>query len=163
MTGPLRRQGETHVPGGLGMSRAGHQARAVQLVVETLPDGAVRVSSPQARGWAGVARNPGELARVVASAFTEVEVAAYAAWKGQLYDLDEMTDVDPADPTTALPTPPKRRNRTVRSDAQHPADWRRLEDGRWRSPGGRVYRPETQLVQRVMANRRALGIADPPV
>jgi hypothetical protein len=144
------------------MSRTGHQVRAVSLVVETLPDGAVRVSSPQARGWAGVARNPGELARVVASAFTEAQVAAYAAWKGQLYDLDELTDVDPGDPTTALPTPPKRRNRMVRSDAQHPADWKRLEDGRWRSPGGRVYREETQLVQRVMANRRALGIADPP-
>jgi hypothetical protein len=162
MTGPLRRQGESHVPGGLGMSRAGHQVRAVSLVVETLPDGAVRVSSPQARGWAGVARNPGELARVVASAFTEAQVAAYAAWKGELYDLDELTDVDPGDPTTDLPVPPKRRNRMVRSDAQHPADWRRTEDGRWRSPGGRYYREETQLVQRVMANRRALGIADPP-
>lgn len=144
------------------MARAGRQVRAVSLVVETLPDGAVRVSSPQARGWAGVARNPSELARVVASAFTEVQVAAYAAWQGQLYDLDELTDVDPGDPTTALPTPPKRRNRTVRSDAQHPADWQRTEDGRWRSPGGRYYRDGCQLVERVKANRRALGIVDPP-
>lgn len=161
MTGPLRRQGETHVPGGLGMSRAGHAVRAVSLTVERLPDGAMRVSSPQARGWAGVARTQDELARIVASAFTEAQVAAYAAWKGELYDLDELTDVDPGDPTTALPIPPKRRNRMVRSDAQHPADWKRTEDGRWRSPGGRIYREETQLVQRVIANRRALGIVDP--
>lgn len=162
MTGPIRRQGETHVPGNLGMSRAGHQVRAISLMVEMLPDGGVRVSSPQARGWAGVARNQGELARVLASAFTEAQVAAYAAWKGQLYDLDELTDVDPGDPTTALPAAPRRRNRMVRSDALHPADWRRVEDGRWRSPGGRFYREGTQMVNRVRANRRALGIEDPP-
>lgn len=162
MTEPIRRQGETHVPGGLGIARSGHPVRAVSLVVETLPDGAVRVSSPQARGWAGIARNPHELARIVASAFTEAQVAAYAAWKGQLYDLDELTEVDPGDPTTALPTPARHRDRLVRSDAQHPADWRRLEDGRWRSPGGRFYREGTQLVERVRANRAALGIVDPP-
>jgi hypothetical protein len=162
MTSPIRRQGETHVPGTLGAARTGHQVRAVNLRVETLPSGGVRVSSPQARGWAAVARTPHELANVLQAAFTEAQVASYAAWKGEVYDLDAMTDVDPTDPRTALPAPTRTRNRITRSDARNPADWKRLEDGRWRSPGGRVYGDDTQLVQRVRANRRALGIVDPP-
>lgn len=162
MTSPIRRQGETHVPGTLGVARGGHQVRALSLRVEPLPSGGVRVSSPQARGWAAVARTPHELARVLQMAFTEVEVATYASFKGELYDLDGMTDVDPTDPSTALPTPTRARNRITRTDARNPADWKRLEDGRWRSPGGRAYGNDTQLVQRVRANRRALGIVDPP-
>jgi hypothetical protein len=134
----------------------------VNLVVETLPSGGVRVSSPQARGWAAVARNPHELARALQMAFTEVTVAGYAAWKGEVYDQDALTDVDPTDPRTALPPPTRTRNRITRSDARNPADWKRLDDGRWRSPGGRYYGDDTQLVQRVRANRRALGIVDPP-
>lgn len=162
MTEPIRRQGETHVPGTLGARRAGHQVRAVNLVVESLPGGVVRVSTPQARGWSGVARNPHELANVLQAAFTEVSVASYAAWKGEVYDLDAMTDVDPSDPKTAIPTPARARNRLTRSDARHPADWKRLDDGRWRSPAGRFYSEDTQMIQRVKANRAALGIVDPP-
>jgi hypothetical protein len=162
VTSPIRRQGETHTPGTLGVARSGHRVRALSLRVEMLPEGGVRVSSPQARGWAAVARTPHELAKVLARAVTEVEVASYAAWKGEVYDLDAMTDVDPDDPSTALPAPLRRRNRLTRSDARNPADWKRLDDGRWRSPGGRVYGDQTQLVQRVRANRLALGIVDPP-
>lgn len=160
MSGPLRRQGETHVPGAnpLGAASVPHQVREVTMRIETLPDGGIRMSTPQARGWAAVAHNDRELARAILSAFTEAQVAAYAAWKGQVYDLDALTDVDPQDPATALPDAPRRRDRTVRSDTRHPADWARLDDGRWRSPGGRVYQETSQLVQRVIANRRALGI-----
>jgi hypothetical protein len=161
VTGPLRRQGETHTPGTLGAARVPHQVREVSLRIETLPDGGLRVSTPQARGWAAVAKTPRELTDAVARAFTEAQLASYAAWKGQLYDLDELTDVDPGDPITALPASNRRRDRTVRSDTRHPADWARLADGRWRSPGGRVYQESSQLVQRVIANRRAIGIPDP--
>lgn len=160
MTGPLRRQGETHTPGALGLSRAGHQVRQVSITVEQLPEGGVRVSTPQARGWAAVARSQAELARAVSMAFTEVQIASYSRWKGEVYDLDALTDVDPTDPATALSTTPRPRNRLIRSDAQHPGDWARLEDGRWRSPAGRHYKEESQLVQRVIAKRRALGIEE---
>jgi hypothetical protein len=161
VTGPLRRQGETHVPGAHALPpRVPHQVRELNLRVEPLPGGGVRVSTPQARGWAAVAKSESELARAVLSAFTEVQIAAYSAWKGQVYDLDALTDVDPADPKTALPAPPVRRNRTTRSDVAHPSEWARLPDGRWRSPRGRVYGPESQLVRRVVQNRRALGIVD---
>jgi hypothetical protein len=160
VSGPLRRQGETHVPGALGMARAGHQVHQVNITVESLPDGGMRVTTPQARGWAATARNQEQLAHAVSMAFTEVSIASYARWKGEVYDLDELTDVDPGDPTTALPTTPRRRNRLIRSDAQHPGDWARVQDGRWRSPAGRFYKEDSQLVQRVIAKRRALGIPD---
>lgn len=133
--------------------------RGLQLRVEQLPEGGVRLSTPQARGWAAVAKTDSELARAVLSAFTEVQIAAYSAWKGQVYDLDALTDVDPTDPATALPAPP-RRNRSTRSDVAHPSEWARLPDGRWRSPRGRVYGPDSQLVRRVVQNRRAIGIVD---
>jgi len=167
VTGPLRRQGETHVPGANALPprgqlppRGAHQVRELNLRVEPLPGGGVRVSTPQARGWAAVARSEAELARAVLSAFTEVQVASYARWKGEVYDLDALTDVDPADPATALPAPVRRRNRTTRSDVAHPSEWARLPDGRWRSPAGRHYQPNSQLVRRVVQNRRALGIVD---
>lgn len=154
MTSPLRRQVTEQI---LGPPAVAHQARRVSLVVEQV-DGGLRVSSPQARGWAAVARNQRELLAAIQCAFTEVQVASYAAWKGEVYDLDALTDVVPGDPDTELRQRPRRRDRTVRSDIRHPSEWARLDDGRWRSPAGRIFREDTPMVQRVIENRRLLGI-----
>lgn len=166
MTGFIRRQGETHVPGPhpIGPAPTPHQVREVTLQIESLGPGKVRVSTPQARGWAAVATNPFELTRAVNAAFTEAQIASHSTWKNQVYDLDGLTEVDPNDPKTALnQRRPRRQRGPIRSDIHHPGDWQRLEDGRWRSPGGRIYREETQLVQRMIENRRLIGMDEPPL
>lgn len=45
-----------------------------------------------------------------------------------------------------------------RRDTYNPADWEPLPDGRWKSPKGFVYAADTEVVQRVMAQRVALGL-----
>jgi hypothetical protein len=144
-------------PTPMGPPPVPHQVRSISVRVEQL-DGALRISSPSARGWAAVARNAPELLRAINALYVEVQVASYAAWKGQVYDLDELTDVDPDDPATHLRHPARRRDRRTRSDIRDPRDWKQLDDGRWRSPAGRTYRPDTMLVQRVVENRRLLGL-----
>lgn len=154
----IRRQVETHVPG--LMPRAAptrNQIRALDLKVETLADGMLRVSTPLARGWAAVARNPFELARAIQAAFTEAQMASYARWKGEAYELDLATDVVPGDALAAAVRSTEFKHRT-RSDTHSPADWCPMPDGRWRSPSGRAYRPDTPIVRNVVSARVRLGI-----
>lgn len=145
-----------------------HQVRAVSVTVEQLPDGKFRVSTPAARGWAAVGKTPTELGRAVASAFVEAQCAAYARWRGERYELDELTEPMPGD----LMAPPRRpvRARTNRDNVgwgrnqdrpdQHPVeDWERMPDGRLRSPGGLVYRPDSLVGQRVLARARQMGLS----
>lgn len=159
----IERQGATHNPGGvIGPPALRNQARTIDVRLEALPGGRIRVSSPQARGWAAVARTPMELARAVTAAFTEVQVAAYSAWHGEAYDLDELTLVDPASPLTAAATPVDMEPRR-RSDIHSPAAWTPLSNGRWRSPAGREFRADTETVRRIRAKRRQMGIPEPGV
>jgi hypothetical protein len=150
----IRRQAETHNPGGVtGASPVRNQVRMVMVRMETLASGLLRVSTPQARGWAVVVRNRDELARAIAQAFTEAQLASYAAWKGEPYDLDALTGVDESSPLTAAT---RTRDYTARrrTDVYNPEDWTQMSDGKWRSPGGRVYKPDTDAVRKVLAKRR---------
>ncbi|MEV1294465.1 hypothetical protein [Pseudonocardia sp. NPDC049635] len=144
-----------------------HQPRRIRLTVDALPDGRLRVSTDGARGWAAVARGPHQLATVIGRAFTEEAVAAYARWRTQRYDLDQLTERD--DPTE----PPRRpisyrrpagvqgtsygRGRVVRPDQSNPADWSPLPDGRWRSPGGKTYR-SPKILGPLLRRRAQLGL-----
>jgi hypothetical protein len=133
-----------------------NQVRSVPIQVDATPWG-WRVSTPLARGWAAIARSPQQLAAAIGAAFTEAQVASYARWKGSAYDLDEMTDVVPGDSLAAAVATTTFRHRS-RPDQHDPAAWTPLSSGRWRSPSGREYRPDTDVVRRVKARRRELGI-----
>lgn len=146
-----------------------HQVRVVDLRVERLPDGKFRLSTPSARGWAMVGRTPNELHRAVAGAFTEAQCAAYARWRGERYELDEMTEPVQGDPL-APPRPPVRRRRVSsasvgwgraqeRPDTYPIEEWERLPNGRLRSPGGLTYRPDTLIAKRVLERARRAGIS----
>lgn len=156
------------VPGQLkGPAPTAHQVREVSLRVESLPGGGMRVSSPQARGWAVVVRRPEELARAVSSAFLEAQVAAYARWRGERYELDDLTEPVRGDPM-APPRPRTRRRKNTaqvgwgstqqRPDSHDPAAWVKLPDGRWRSPTGKAWKPDTQVVRKVIARRMQFNL-----
>lgn len=135
-----------------------HQPRAINIQVETLPGGRLRVSTPQARGWAAAASTPQELARAVQAAFAEVQVASYARAKNAGYDLDLLTEQVRGDPLAGERRAPSRSRARRRS---YPVEnWTKMEDqsGVWVSPSGRRYRPGTQVVRLVVAKREALGL-----
>lgn len=140
-----------------------HRPTMIPLTVAHLPDGRMRIETPLTRGWAAVVSTPHELARAVETAFIEVTVAGYARSRNAKYDLSRLTEQVEGDQRTALTaaagTPPTHRpvrsGRPVRHD---PASWQKLPDGRWQAPGGRRYRPESQVVQNVLALRRERGL-----
>ena len=146
-----------------GAANTGHQVRSITVRVEQLEGGKLRISTPTARGWAAVAGNQPELARAIAGAFTEAQVAAYARWRGTQYDLDALTAHVPGDalagrkPQRQAPKGNKRVKRTgegwsygqQRPDVHLPNEWTEQPDGRWRSPSGRMYRADAAQVVRV--------------
>lgn len=143
---PLPPPGGAHVPG------------AIMVMIEPLPSGGYRLSTPHARGWAARVRTPVELAHGMRQAFTEVQVSAYARAHGKVYDLDGMTGQVTGDPLAGLPVAREKRPRRGRR-AHSPADWQMTDNGSWKSPKGRVYGPATQVVQRVLAGRQRMGLA----
>lgn len=140
-------------------------ARHIQLNLKTLDSGQVRVSTPQARGWATVARGPDQLWHAVRAAFAQASLAGHAAWTGTGYGPDELTAAD--DPTEPAPRRPPRvepregvswaRNAAARPDVADPAEWLPLPDGAWLSPSGRRYR-SARIIGPVIARRAALGL-----
>jgi hypothetical protein len=144
-----------------------HQPRRIHLIVDALPDGQLRISTPHARGWAATARNHHQLAHAVGRAFNETAVAAYAGWSKQLYDLDKLTAKDDPTEPARRPTRGQRpvttrlvsygRGRAVRPDQAHPAQWEKLDDGTYRSPAGRIYR-DPQFIARLEARRAAFNL-----
>lgn len=143
---PLRPPGGAHIPA------------AMMMMVEPLPDGGYRLSTPYARGWAACVRTPMELAQGIQRAITEVQVSAYARAHGMVYDLDGLTGQVVGDPLAARAPARARRARKGRR-AHSPADWQMTDNGSWKSPKGRVYGPTTQVVQRVLAARERLGLS----
>lgn len=163
----------TGVP--LGGSAAG-LGSATALTIERTTGGGVRVTCDDAPGWCAVARTPVELHRAISEGWREADVAAYAQRAGQTYDLlahdvaavnlslqgaqlpidvDEQHAAIAAVVSTAM-TPgelPKRSNSLA---------WTPEPDGRWRSPSGRIYGPQTQVVQRVIAQRAEMGVDTAP-
>ena len=150
-------------------------ARHIELRVERLDGGRIRVSTPQHRGWAVVVRGPWQLWTAVGQAFTEATVAGYALWKGERPELDALTERD--DPTEPPPRKvtstdelaaraEKRHGRSyareaiTRPDVAPPECWTPNADGTWTSPGvGRRWRADAPHVQRVIAKRAELGLA----
>ncbi len=148
-----------------GPAQTRHQPRRIQLTIDALPGGQLRISTPHTRGWAVVARNHHQLATAIGHAFTEAAVASYAAWRGELYDLDRITAKDD-------PTEPARRirgrngsprsvsygrTRAVRPDQAHPVEWELLPDGTYKSPAGRIYR-NPDFIARLEAKRAKFNL-----
>lgn len=135
-----------------------HTPKAISVLVEAMPGGGYRLSTPYARGWAATVNTPMQLAAALPRAFTEVSVAAYSRAKGAVYDLDQMTGQVVGDPLANAATGRAKRPRTSRRAAHSPADWSMTDTGTWRSPSGRLYGPDTLAVQRVKAKRAAMGL-----
>jgi hypothetical protein len=142
-----------HLPG----PRPGRRVRVIPLQAEIMPEGGVRISSPLARGWAGTARTAAELVRALHTAFTEVEVATYAAAHGANYDQDRLTERVEGDPLAGGKM--ARRRGAVQRRAAHPPEaWKMNDDGSWMSPAGRRYPATSPHVQRVIAKLEAKGV-----
>lgn len=132
-----------------GAAPVAHQVRQITVQVEQVGPGVLRLSNPHAPGWSGVASNPQQLAAVVAAAFVEAQCAAVAWWKGQEYEA----------PTGERYQRPIPRRPAARRDVHDPRAWRITTSGAWRDPGrGKLWGPDTQVVQRVRARRIKLGL-----
>lgn len=142
---------------------APHRPTMIPLTVEYLPDGRMRIETPLTRGWSSVARNPHEVVRAIQAAFVEVTVAGYARSRNAMYDLSRMTEQVDGDQRTSLTaaagTPATHRPpRAGRPPRHNPGAWAKLPDGRWQAPGGRKYRPDSRVVQNVVALRVERGL-----
>jgi hypothetical protein len=144
-------------PGPLPSVRGAHVPSAIMVMVEPLPQGGYRLSTPHARGWAARVQTPIELASGMLRAFTEVQVAAYAKAHSKVYDLDGLTGQVAGDPLANRPVSREPRARRTRR-SHSPADWKMTDNGSWKSPNGRVYGSSTQVVQRVLAGRQRMGL-----
>lgn len=129
------------------------QVRTITVIVDAVSPGVLRLSSPATPGWAGEARTPAELARLVASVFLESQVSAYAKWRGVPYEHVDGTQY-------RRPRPARPGHRV---DVHDPRAWRLAPDGRWVDPGsGRLWRADSQVVQRVQTRLIALGLDPVP-
>lgn len=158
MTDPrrIRTQAETHHPEVRGPAPVRNQVRSVMVRIDTVPGGKLRISAPGARGWARTVQTRDELVRAVGEAFTEAQLASYASFRGEAYDLDALSEIDDTDPLTASAPHVQAVRRSGRSDVHSPLDWVPLEDGSMRSPRGRVFGANTEAVKRVKAKRAKL-------
>lgn len=148
----------------------GKSARHVDLRLQRLDDGSIRVSTPQARGWAVIAKGPDQLWHAFRTAFNEATIAGYAMWNGVRYDLDELTDpTDPTEPRRRRPFTPREaagdcsevsyaRGGVVRPDQAHPADWTPNPDGSWSSPRGKTYR-DPKYINPLRIKRARMGLS----
>jgi hypothetical protein len=86
-----------------------------------------------------------------------------------LYDLAETEERIPPEAYAAVPTAhpeeqpdeveAARRRRRARHPATHePEQWTELSDGRWLSPTGRRYGPDTKQVRAVVASLGSRGL-----
>lgn len=127
------------------------QPRSITVQVEQRA-GSYVISTPQAKGWSAVVHTRDQLVHALDAAFTEVDVASYARWKGKVYDLAANPD------RRATRAPGSRRSALGGGDSHDPGDWSKLDNGRWQSPGGRTFHEGAQQVQKVIAKRRKLGL-----
>jgi hypothetical protein len=148
--------------------RRTHEPAELTLRVRRLDDGRLRFTLPQCPGWAFTAHRPAMIGEAIARCYTEATIAAYARLRGVVYDVaaethpDELpVPVEALTPRTtrhpAEPAPPPvdevaRRRSTKHPRTYAPDEWQQLPDGRWRSPGGGTYRPDSRQVQAVVAS-----------
>lgn len=140
-----------------------HEPDVIQLLVSRKPGGGFILRTPFTPGWSYPASCPAELARGVELACAEYAVAAYARLRGILYDLAELEEHIPAEAyAQGSPHPGDapdevevaRQRRRERHPATHePEQWTELEDGRWLSPTGRRYGPDTRVASAVRRAR----------
>jgi hypothetical protein len=168
---------ENVVPLGASAAQLGGAGR---LVIERTTGGGFDVSSPDAPAWRAHAPNRLALLAALDLGFRETDVATYAERKGTAYDLDlhDRASAEAAMTGQLLPFDQEERERFLGtlaasvglpdtvgprspSDVHDPLAWRPLADGRWASPSGRCYGPQTQVVARVVAKRRAMGVDTP--
>lgn len=154
----------------MGAAQPRRGARHVELQLQRLDDGRLRVSTPQARGHAVIAKGPDQLWHAVIAAFREATIAGYAMFHGVPYDLDALTDpTDPTEPKRRRPTTKREnsgdpgevsygRGSVVRPDQLHPADWIPNADGSWTSPKGRTFRDPAKI-QALKIRRGRMGLA----
>lgn len=143
---------------GLPPSRPDTRVTTISLTVEARANGRYRLSSPHARGWAAEVATQLELAQALAKAFIEVGVASYARAKNTPYDLDVLTERVAGDPLASRARVRTRSGSRARK-TYHPSEWSKFENGCWRSPGGRVYKPEAKQVQAVIKARIERGLS----
>lgn len=143
-------------------SRRPHEPEIMQLLVRRTPDGGLVLSTPLTPGWAVPARTPAELAQRIEQAWLEYACAAYARVRGVCYDLAETEEEIPPEafavgrehPAEAPDEIDRARRRRAQRGIHQPEEWVELSDGRWMSPSGQKYGPQTLVASRV---RRARG------
>src|SRR5689334_20837061 len=135
----------------------------MQVLVRRAPGGGLLLSTPLTPGWCVPARTPAELAQRMEQAWLEYACAAYARVRGTLYDLAATEEEIPPEayavgrehPAEAVPDEvSKARRRRAQRGIHDPEQWVELPDGRWLSPSGQKYGPQTLVASRV---RRARG------
>jgi hypothetical protein len=148
--------------------RRPHEPSELILHVRRLDDGALRFTTPLCPGWAFAARRPAQIGDAIAACYREAAIAAYARLRGVAYDVAAETDPEelpvpvgateprtrrhPDEPEPSQEDEVARRRRVKHPRTHSPADWQQLPDGRWRSPGGGTYRPDSRQVQAVVAS-----------
>jgi hypothetical protein len=142
-------------------SRRPHEPEQLTVQVTRRPGGGFVLSCPLCPGWAVPARTPAELAQRMEQAWAEAAVAAYARLRGVLYDLADTEETIPPGAYPAgsqhpgeAPDEVARRRRQRHPATYEPEQWVELPDGRWLSPKGQRYGPETRVASAV---RRARG------
>jgi hypothetical protein len=143
-----------------------HEPVELHVLVSRGVDGRVVLRTPMTPGWSYAALTPAELARGIEQAFAECAIAAYARLRGVLYDLAETEEVIPPEAYARgrlHPAEPElveqpvdevaTRRRSKHPKTHPPEEWVELDDGRWLSPKGRYYGPQTAIVASVRAAR----------
>lgn len=136
----------------------------VPVILEQLPSGRVRLSSPVLPDWQRAAQGSQQIARAVtdllAAAVTEAQVRAYRARRQAIKHAvhnDRRTTTGASYQRFIGPD-----GRTVRRVGHNPHSWTEQPDGSWRSPSGRTYRASSQVVARVKARQAATPKTVPP-
>lgn len=125
-----------------------HQVRTISVQMHTTPDGGLVVQSSGAPGWSAMCRNKEQLAHAINRALLENQVAAHARWRGKPYDMQMETREPRA----------RRTSGRQRRDTHALEEWTLLDDGRWCSPRGMKYRPDSAMAQRIVQRRRERGL-----
>jgi hypothetical protein len=144
--------------------RRPHEPAELRLTLSRGPDGGLVIRTPMTPGWAFCAMTPAQLAHGIEQAFAECAIAAYARFRGVLYDLAETEEEVPAAALSAgsrHPAEPtldevERRRRRNHPGTHPPEAWVELEDGAMLSPRGKRYRPDSLTASRVRARRAGL-------
>lgn len=156
------------VGGGMPAGRRPHEPAELTLRVRRTETGHLAFSLPgMCPGWEFVARQPAQIGEAIARAYTEAQLAAYARWRGALYDLAETEDEIPPEAYArgsrhpGEPDPPPvdevtQRRRKKHPGTHEPTEWTLLDDGGALSPAGRRYAPDTPHAQRAQQAHRVL-------